>query len=119
MKQQILRRAQLDLVYYGAVPPVRGVECRLRVNKSGLVLDAPGISLRAHGFRVGIGHFMMMASNGTIGSLHRYPGGRAFEGTWERSGERGFWRVYSPGSALGRSQRTLAPRRDALELKAA
>ena len=119
MKQEILRRARLDFVFDGAVPAVRGVECRIRVNKSGLVLDAPGISLRAHGFRVGIGHFMMMAGNGTIGSLHRYPGGRTFEGRWERSGECGFWRVYSPGAASGRSQRTLAPPRGPLEFKAA
>jgi hypothetical protein len=97
MKQEILRQARLDLVYYGAVPAVRGVECRFRVNRSGVVLDAPCLALRAHGFRVGTGHFMLMASNGTIGSLHRYPGGRAFEGRWERSGECGFWRVYSPG----------------------
>jgi len=99
VKRLILRRARLDLVYYGAVPALRGIECRVRVSDTGLVLDAPGLSLRAHGFRVGIGHFMMMANNGAIGSLHRYPGGRAFEGWWKRAGECGFWRVYSPARA--------------------
>lgn len=93
MKRQVMRNARLDVVFYRAAPPIENIRCEVRVNKKGLAIEAPSLSLCAHGFRVASGHFMMMANDGTVGSLHRYPGGEAFEGWWKRHGEQGFWRI--------------------------
>ena len=94
MWRETIRHARLDLVFYGARPPLQDIECLVRVDDTGVIVEAPAVALHAHGIRISPGHFMMMASDGSIGSLHRYPGGRAFEGWWQRRGERGFWRIH-------------------------
>lgn len=96
MKRSVMREARLDFVSCDATRVMRNVECVVRVSDAGLAIEAPHLAFRAHGFRVSAGHFMMMTSDGRVGSLHRYPGGRTFEGSWRREGEQGFWRICAP-----------------------
>jgi hypothetical protein len=109
VKRSVMRGATLDLVSYDATRVMRNVECVVRVGDTGLAIEAPHLAFRAHGFRVSAGHFMMMTSDGRIGSLHRYPGGRTFEGWWRREREQGFWRICAsppPGSGGEPSHRS-------------
>jgi hypothetical protein len=110
----VSRPARLDLLGYDAAGNLRDVECTVRVNATGLAIEAPGLAFRAHGLRVAPGHFMMMTSDGRVGSLHRYPGGEAFEGWWNHRGMQGFWRICAtrpPSARPGRGARRCDPAR--------
>ena len=93
MKKRIAQRARLDLVYYAAAPAKQDIECEVQMEGKGIRIAAPGLSMLIHGPRVGPGHFMVMGSDGRIGSLHRFPTGQTFVGQWRQCGNSGFWRI--------------------------
>lgn len=109
MMKHLAQTARLDVVYYGAAPAQRDIECEVRVQDKGIRIAAPGLSMLIHGPRVGPGHFMVMGNDGRIGSLHRFPAGRIFEGQWQRRGELGFWRIRVSRPARARMNRDFAP----------
>ena len=69
--------------------------CQVRLDGAGLDLMSSAGELLWQGVEQAPGHFRLtkVGDNGSIASLHRFPGGKTFDGWWLEDGYEGMWRI--------------------------